>query len=160
MPLILSIQYMNEHGFLHEVKAHSKLSSRLTLENWISEKKDYLISKIENTGAILFSGMPVKDANDFDRFVSAFHFKAFTYAESLSNAVRINKTDKVFTANEAPREIEIYLHHELAQTPVYPRYIFFFCTSASEFGGETPICRSDHLYSKILAKDPEFIKKF
>jgi hypothetical protein len=160
MPLILFIQFMSERGFLHEVTVHSKLSSQQALENWICEKKDYLISKLEKTGAILFSGLPVKDANDFDHFVSTFQFKAFTYGESLSNAVRINKTDKVLTANEAPREIEIYLHHELAQTPVYPRYIFFFCTSASELGGETPICRSDHLYSKILEEDPELMKKF
>ena len=159
-PLILSILFMSELGFLHEVTGHSKLSSQLALENWICEKKDHLISKLESTGAILFTGMPVKDANDFDHFVSTFQFKPFTYEESLSNAVRINKTDKVFTANEAPREIEIYLHHELAQTPVYPRYIFFFCASASELGGETPICRSDHLYSKVLEEDPELMKKF
>ena len=160
MLLILSIQFMSEHGFLQEVKAPSKLSSQLALEKWICEKKDHLISKLENSGAILFSGVPLKDAIDFDHFVSAFHFKAFTYEESLSNAVRINKTDKVFTANEAPREIEIYLHHELAQTPVYPRYLFFFCASAPESGGETPICRSDHLYSKMLEEDPELMKKF
>ena len=159
-PLILSILFMSELGFLHEVTGHSKLSSQLALENWICEKKDHLISKLESTGAILFSGMPVKDANDFDHFVSTFQFRAFTYEESLSNAVRINKTDKVFTANEAPREIEIYLHHELAQTPVYPRYIFFFCTSASELGGETPLCRSDHLYSRLLEEDSALMKKF
>ena len=89
------------------------------------------MSKLEETGAILFSDIPVKDAKEFDHFVSMFNLKAFTYKQSLSNAVRINKTDKVFTANEAPKEVEIYLHHELAQTPAYPKYILFFCTSAS-----------------------------
>jgi hypothetical protein len=74
---------MSERGFLHEVTVHSKLSSQQALENWICEKKDYLISKLEKTGAILFSGLPVKDANDFDHFVSTFQFKAFTYGESL-----------------------------------------------------------------------------
>jgi hypothetical protein len=33
----------------------------------------------------------------------------------------------VFTANEAPAEIEIFLHHEMAQTPRFPSHLFFFC---------------------------------
>ena len=126
----------------------------------MSENKERFMSKLEETGAILFSDLPVKDAKEFDHFVSMFNLKAFTYKQSLSNAVRINKTDKVFTANEAPKEVEIYLHHELAQTSAYPKYIFFLCTSASQVGGETPICRSDYLYSKILEQDPGLMKKF
>ena len=160
MPSILSIQYMNERDFLYEVKGLSEFSSPSTLRRWVSENKERFMSKLEETGAILFSDIPVKDAKEFDHFVSMFNLKVFTYKQSLSNAVRINKTDKVFTANEAPKEVEIYLHHELAQTPAYPKYILFFCTSASQVGGETPICRSDYLYSKILEQDPGLMKKF
>ena len=160
MPSILSIQYMNERDFLYEVKGLSEFSSPSTLRSWVSENKERFISKLEETGAILFSDLPVKDAKEFDQFVSMFNLKAFTYKQSLSNAVRINKTDKVFTANEAPKEVEIYLHHELAQTPFYPKYIFFLCTSASQFGGETPICRSDYFYSTMLEQDPGLMKKF
>ena len=159
-PSIRSIQYMNEHNFLYEVRCQSELSSPAALESWVRENKERFVSKLEETGAILFTGLSVKNAKDFDHFVSMFDFKVFTYKQSLSNAVRINKTDKVFTANEAPKEVEIYLHHELAQTPAYPKYIFFLCASASKVGGETPICRSDHLYSKIMAQDPALIKKF
>ena len=160
MPSILSIQYMNELDFLYEVKGLSEFSSPSTLRSWVSENKERFISKLEETGAILFSDLPVKDAKEFDHFVSMFNLKVFTYKQSLSNAVRINKTDKVFTANEAPKEVEIYLHHELAQTPFYPKYIFFLCTSASQFGGETPICRSDYFYSTMLEQDPGLMKKF
>ena len=116
---------MNELDFLYKVKGLSEFSSPPTLRSWVSENKERFISKLEETGAILFSDLPVKDAKEFDHFVSMFNLKAFTYKQSLSNAVRINKTDKVFTANEAPKEVEIFLHHELAQTPFYPKYIFF-----------------------------------
>ena len=92
--------------------------------------------------------------------MSAFKYETFTYEESLSNAVRINKTNKVFTANEAPKEIEIFLHHEMAQTPTYPKNIFFFCKSASLNGGQTPLCRSDHLYEAILKEDEGLIEEF
>ena len=59
--------------------------------------------------------------------MEALPLPAFTYDESLSNAVRRNRTDRVFTANEAPPELEIFLHHEMAQTPCFPRYLFFYC---------------------------------
>ena len=80
--------------------------------------------------------------------------------KNLSNAVRINKTSKVFTANEAPKEVEIFLHHEMAQTPSYPKNIFFFCKSASETGGETPLCRSDQLYEALLRADKTLVESF
>ncbi|MDG1119295.1 MAG: TauD/TfdA family dioxygenase, partial [SAR86 cluster bacterium] len=63
-------------------------------------------------------------------------------------------------ANEAPKEIEIFLHHEMAQTPIYPKNIFFFCKSASLNGGQTPLCRSDHLYAAILKEDSRLLDKF
>ena len=40
------------------------------------------------------------------------------------------------------------LHHEMAQTPLYPSRLFFFCEQPAAEGGATPICRSD---VKVLA---------
>ena len=105
---------------------------------------------LANRGAILFRGFPVETPADFDEFVETFRWPNFPYRESLSNAVRVNKTDRVFTANEAPADVEIYLHHEMAQTPVFPTKIFFCCTIAADSGGATPICRSDILLNTLL----------
>ncbi len=151
---------MTRKTFLHEVRRDKDLITPGSTQNWIEKNKISIESQLEEHGAILFSDLPVKSAEDFDHFVSAFQYDTFTYEESLSNAVRINKTDKVFTANEAPKEVEIFLHHEMAQTPIYPKYIFFFCKSASLHGGETPLCRSDHLYAELLNEDPNLIMKF
>ena len=71
------------------------------------------------------------DAQAFDDFVAGFNLPNFAYDESLSNAVRHNRTPRVFTANEAPQEVEIFLHHEMAQTPYYPSHLFFFCEQAA-----------------------------
>jgi len=73
--------------------------------------------------------------------------------------VRINHTERVFTANEAPKNIEIYLHNEMAQTPFYPNIISLFCESAAEKGGETILCRSDFIYEKLHSKEPELTEK-
>ena len=97
--------------------------------------------------------------DDFNRFVAAFGLPVFSYQESLSNAVRINYSDRVFTANEAPPEVEIYLHHEMAQTPVSPSVLFFCCISSAEQGGATPVCRSDQLFKAFSRRHPTWTEQ-
>ncbi len=126
---------------------------------WIKENLESLKRELGCTGAVLFRGFPVSSAKDFDAFFSAFDYQNFTYKESLSNAVRVNQTEFVFTANEAPKEVEIYLHNEMAQTPVYPGIISLFCEETAYQGGETAICRSDFIYSQLLTVEPALTKK-
>jgi len=128
--------------------------------SWISAQSTLLKAQLADTGAVLFRGFPVTTAEDFDAFSAAFGYQDFTYKESLSNAVRINFTARVFTANEAPPDVEIFLHHEMAQTPISPEKIFFCCLSAAESGGETPLCRSDLLYAAFKERYPEWAKQF
>jgi hypothetical protein len=127
------------------------------LGQWIVEHRDQLEAELAIHGAILFRGFGVTDDQGFDSFIRAFDWPNFTYAESLSNAVRRNRTELVFTANEAPPSVSIFLHHEMAQTPVYPSKLFFFCEQAAQSGGATPICRSDILLERLIAQVPEFI---
>lgn len=125
---------------------------------WLHEHRQELGEKASRHGAILFRGFPVATAQDFDRFIAAFDLENFTYEDSMSNAVRVNKTPRVFTANEAPPDVSIFLHHELAQTPYYPSKLFFFCEKAAEEGGATPICRSDVLWARLAERHPDFAR--
>ena len=124
--------------------------------DWIAEHKHQLLRQAADHGAILFRGFPLNTAEDFDRFVAAFDLENFPYDQSLSNAVRVNKTPRVFTANEAPPSVTIFLHHEMAQTPVYPSRLFFFCEQPAAKGGATPLCRSDILWERLSAQWPQF----
>jgi hypothetical protein len=72
--------------------------------------------------------------------------------------VRVNRTPRVFTANEAPPDVAIYLHHEMAQTPVYPSKLFFFCEQPAATGGATPLCRSDVLWERLSERRPDFAR--
>ena len=126
-------------------------------EAWLRENREQLARQAFQHGAILFRGLPLKTAEDFDAFVQTFDFPNFPYNRSLSNAVRVNYTPRVFSANEAPPEVTIRLHHEMAQTPIYPSKLFFFCQQAAEEGGATPVCRSDSLYEKLAEVRPQFI---
>lgn len=128
---------------------------------WLSqvrEHKQEWLAQLSQHGAILWRGLPLRTDLDFDAFIQAFDLPGFTYAESLSNAVRRNRTPRVFTANEAPPSVAIYLHHEMAQTPVYPSSLFFFCEHAAQSGGATPLCRSDILLQKLEQLLPWFVQ--
>lgn len=125
---------------------------------WLAEHRGRLEEQAALHGAILFRGFPLATAEDFDRFVSAFDWPNFAYDESLSNAVRVNRTPRVFTANEAPPTVTIFLHHEMAQTPIYPGKLFFFCEQPAEQGGATPLCRSDILWQRLSERCPSFAR--
>lgn len=130
------------------------------LATHIAADKSAVDDHLAESGAILFRGFDVPDAQGFDAAVTAYGEPNFPYAESLSNAVRVNVTDRVFTANEAPPETSIYLHHEMAQTPVYPSKLFFYCEIAPGGGGATPLCRSDILLEKLDAADSDLVEAF
>jgi alpha-ketoglutarate-dependent taurine dioxygenase len=134
-------------------------SPSVTLEsttNWLAQHRDPLAEMAAAHGAVLFRNFPLATANDFDQFVAAFRWRNFPYDESLSNAVRVNRTPRVFTANEAPPDVSIFLHHEMAQTPIYPSKLFFFCEQPAETGGATPLCRSDILWQRLAESRPQF----
>jgi alpha-ketoglutarate-dependent taurine dioxygenase len=125
---------------------------------WVEAKRAELEAELAEHGAILFRGFPLRTAADFDAFVLAFGYRNFPYQESLSNAVRVSITARVFTANEAPASAQIRFHHELAQTPVYPGKLFFFCEQPAAQGGATPLCRSDLLFEKLEVRAPRFAR--
>lgn len=135
---------------------HEKGADLNSAVDWVRQRAAQLTQEAGESGAVLFRGLPIHSPEDFDQFVQAFRFENFEYRKSLSNAVRTNFTERVFSANEAPSEVTIFLHHEMAQTPVFPSKLFFFCQKAAESGGATPLCRSDWLFEEIQRHLPEF----
>lgn len=146
------------HVFPLVLQCQDEGTDLASVESWIREHRQELTEQASQHGAILFRDFPLATPEDFDRFIVAFGYQNFRYEDSLSNAVRVVKTERVFTANEAPPEVSIFLHHEMAQTPIYPGKLFFFCEQAAEAGGATPLCRSDILYQRMLEEVPEFAR--
>jgi hypothetical protein len=128
-----------------------------SVHRWVRDSFADLDSQARRHGAILFRGFPLVTDQDLDGFIRAFNYPNFPYEDSLSNAVRINRSERVFTANEAPPDVTICLHHEMAQTPVYPSRLFFFCEQPADVGGATPLCRSDVLFARLQKDFPELI---
>lgn len=124
------------------------------IDAWLVDQTANIEEALDDAGAVLLRGLPVATAQDFDDVVAVFDLPVFSYEESLSNAVRINHTPRVFTANEAPPDVEIHLHHEMAQTPVSPSRLFFCCISPAEEGGATPLCQSELLLAAFSEQHP------
>jgi alpha-ketoglutarate-dependent taurine dioxygenase len=129
------------------------------LAAFLASNKPAVDAALADAGALLFRGFDVPNAQAFDAAVVGYGEPGFTYEDSLSNAVRTNVTPRVFTANEAPPTTEIFLHHEMAQTPLYPSKLFFYCEIAAEKGGATPVCRSDWVLERLEQQAPEFVSR-
>lgn len=153
----LDQQQQHEDVFPLAYAVEGPSSDLVQVQQWIGDNKERLLEQLSRHGAILFRGLPVRSDRDFDSIIQGFGLNNFTYAESLSNAVRRNRTERVFTANEAPASVSIFLHHEMAQTPIYPSKLFFYCEQAAASGGATPLCRSDVLLRELTEQAPEFV---
>jgi len=127
--------------------------------DWVAKHRDELLQHAHQHGAVLLRDFPVSDAEGFDAIIRALDVPNFPYEKSLSNAVRVNRTERVFSANEAPPEVQIFFHHEMAQTPLFPRWILFSCEVAPQQGGATPLCRSDVLLERLQEEQPEFVQR-
>ena len=123
---------------------------------WAREHAAELDAQAASHGAVLLRGMPLASPEDFDAIVAAIGFPVFSYADSLSNAYRINYTPRVFSANEAPPEVTIFLHHEMAQTPSPPAKLFFFCQTApvKRVSNEIKVQTSFFCVDQILKAHP------
>jgi len=129
------------------------------LAAFLSANKAAVDAALADAGALLFRGFDVPDPLAFDAAIEGYGEAGFTYEDSLSNAVRTNVTPRVFTANEAPPMTEIFLHHEMAQTPLYPAKLFFYCEIAPDAGGATPLCRSDWVLERLAEQPPAFVAR-
>lgn len=129
------------------------------LASFLLANKGAVDAALADAGALLFRGFDVPGPLAFDAAIEGYGEAGFTYEDSLSNAVRTNVTPRVFTANEAPPTTEIFLHHEMAQTPLYPAKLFFYCEIAPGSGGATPLCRSDWVLERLQEQSPAFVAR-
>ena len=155
--------------------------------DFIIKYKDKIQEKLNENGIILFRGFPLQTPDDFDIFVSSTGFqpttttsggtngasnggtngsdgssswKDLSYEKSMSFAVRTKLSNRICTTNEG-KSGGLVFHHEQAQTPLWPKYVYFCCLLPAKKGdgGETGIVSSHLVYEKLREKYPEFITK-
>ncbi|KAI3651749.1 hypothetical protein MP228_003052 [Amoeboaphelidium protococcarum] len=118
-------------------------------KEYVIKHRQYIRKLVNVHGAVLFRGFQcIQSAVEFnDLIMDCLQYPPLPYVGGA--AVRTNVYKGVFTSNESPPSELIPYHHEMAQAIKYPSYIFFYSDVAAKEGGETPILRSDLLYSKL-----------
>jgi alpha-ketoglutarate-dependent taurine dioxygenase len=102
---------------------------------------------LQEFGVIIFKGYDIDGADKLRRVARAFSPNLLNYNERA--APRKEVLDKVYTSTEFPKEETIPLHHEMAYSYNYPRYLYFCCSVAAQTGGVTPVADNRVVMSRI-----------
>lgn len=128
------------------------------LEDWARVTRKLLDERLEDVGAILIRGLPLRSIFDFSELLVALEYEPF-----LSPSVAATREDvapRVSMANVAPADMNIMMHNEMAYYfPDAPRHFFLYCECAPApgEGGETPIARNADYHTEL---DEDIIAHF
>jgi alpha-ketoglutarate-dependent taurine dioxygenase len=117
---------------------------------WFAAAMPRLSPALHRSGALLFRGFPLRDADDFRTAVAAMAPQLRGYAGGTSPRSRV--ADGVYTSTEYPKHLEIPLHNEMSYSSRWPERIFLFCAEAPQTGGETPIADSRRILAAMPAE--------
>ncbi len=134
------------------------LQNKQAFNQWVTAEKDELQALLIKHGAILFRGFPVDDAADFEEMLDHTNFINMPYVGGAAPRSQVTAS-RIVTANESPASEKIPFHHEMAQVPNPPGYIFFYCKTPSLEGGATSILHSAEICKKFFAIDQSFATK-
>ncbi|MBR7890190.1 TauD/TfdA family dioxygenase [Marinomonas sp. A79] len=129
-----------------------------TFLQWVEGNKAELHDLLIKHGAVLFRGFPVGTSSLFEQMLDQTDYQNMPYVGGAAPRTQVTAS-RIVTANESPASETIPFHHEMAQVPTPPGYIFFYCEKASTSGGATSILHSGEICEKFFAINPEFAKK-
>jgi alpha-ketoglutarate-dependent taurine dioxygenase len=121
-----------------------------------AEGKEGLDRELLRSGALLFRGFDVGDADAFRSFVRVFSQSDFLGYEG-GVSPRTGLGSGVYTSTEYPPDMVLTLHNEMSYTTPFPSLLFFFCVTVPTQGGETTLGDSRRILFRI---DPEVVDEF
>lgn len=136
-----------------EVKQH-----KATFLQWVNENKADLHALLIKHGAVLFRDFPVENSIEFEQMLDQTDYQNMPYVGGAAPRAQVTAS-RIVTANESPASETIPFHHEMAQVPTPPGYIFFYCETAATTGGATSILHSGEICKQFFALAPDFAKK-
>ena len=126
------------------------------VHKFVIQHKESIKQNINKHGAVLFRGWDI-DVKQFAKIAN--ELGPVLHDISCSAGPRIEVISGVHTANEAPPSESIPFHHEMAQCPVAPKYVLFYCEIPPASDGETPIIHSWKLAKELQNSHPHVAVK-
>jgi alpha-ketoglutarate-dependent taurine dioxygenase len=134
------------------------LIESVDLSAWGANNKELIEARLADHGAILFRGFKVREAAAFENFVRSVAGELLEYRERSSPRHQVN--GNVYTSTDYPASQSIFMHNENSYQRAWPMRLFFFCETAPERGGQTPIADVRKVLGRIsLAVRERFQQK-
>lgn len=127
----------------------------LDLATWTRANRDWVETRLQEHGAILWRGFGVKTAVEFGQVIEAISGEIMLYNERSSP--RSHVSGNIYTSTDHPADQRIFPHNELSYSLTWPMKIYFFCAIPSLEGGETPIADCRRVFRRIR---PEIKQRF
>lgn len=128
----------------------------IDLTGWLSEHPEAVADNLTRYGGVLFRGFEVDSQERFRAFAASQITTLSDYNER-STPRSAGAAANVYTSTEYPADQYIEQHNELAYSHIWPSRIAFYCATAAETGGATPIADSRGVYSRL---DPAVRDRF
>ncbi|BCL83214.1 TauD/TfdA family dioxygenase [Ktedonobacteria bacterium brp13] len=117
------------------------------LITWATNNQKMLEKYLLQHGGILFRNFSLSRVEDFEKFVSGVSGDPLEYRERSSPRSQVS--GNIYTSTDYPPEQSIFLHNENSYQQTWPLRILFFCKTAPQEGGETPIADVRKVYERI-----------
>lgn len=117
------------------------------LNAWAETNRAWIETELGRHGGILFRGFHVPDVATFEQFIDAVSGGALRYQERSSPRSQVS--GNIYTSTDHPASESIFLHNEQSYNLTFPLKILFYCVTAAQEGGETPIASSRRMYQRI-----------
>lgn len=122
---------------------------------WAQSQRAWVEEALLKHGGLLFRGFDLTTVDDFEQFVNAVSGSALRYSERSSPRSQVS--GNIYTSTDHPADQSIFLHNEQSYNLTFPLRIFFFCITAAQAGGETPIADVRRVYARL---DPALRERF
>ncbi len=130
----------------------------VNLAVWATHNRSFIETELLKYGGILFRNFKVNGVAEFEEFIKSISGELLEYRERSSPRSHVN--GNIYTSTDYPATQSIFLHNENSYQHTWPLKIFFFCITASQQGGETPIADVRKVFQRINPKIRElFIQK-
>lgn len=108
--------------------------------SWYIARKAEFEKRLEENGAIKFTGVQIDSIDRFQAIVDAISSKFLNYIDG--NSPRTKLSGHVYTSTEYDSSQKITMHNELSYSAKWPNKLFFSCLQPAETGGETLLADS------------------
>jgi alpha-ketoglutarate-dependent taurine dioxygenase len=125
------------------------------LAAWMRDNKPRVQEILNERGAVLFRGFPIREPADFQAVVRAWSPALLSY--TYGSTPRRSTVEGVYTSTDYPADQTIPQHNEMSYARVWPRYLWFYCETAALVGGATPLADNRRISKRL---DPALFESF